>query len=185
MLPLLYMHWEYALSYCCWIENWAFELLEAPIPAPPSAPAPAPMAAPRPPPIAAPSPAPSTVVRAAAPRPRVLALSAWPATDCWANCLQTDWSYWNASNGLPGPGMTLTVGPIGVCAQAPATGSARGCPTSRRGKAGLIASTVSQLASSPAARRRVRTAFYAMPSLYTAIMNPRRFGAANRCPGPP
>jgi hypothetical protein len=67
------MHWTKALSYCVWMEFWAFEVLTAPSPPPPRAPAAAPIAAPWPPPIAAPNPAPSTVVTAAVPRPRKLA----------------------------------------------------------------------------------------------------------------
>src|SRR5579864_7870496 len=99
------------MPYC------SLELLPMPTLVPAMAPLPAPMAAPRPPPMAAPSPAPSTVPMAAAPTARLFAFCACPATELSAYCLQPAWSKVKASKDLPGPGMTCTVGPIGVWAQ--------------------------------------------------------------------
>src|SRR5215213_9348945 len=69
-------------------------------------------------PIAAPDLVPSSVLSTAPPAPLVPALSACPATDCAANCMQPALSNWNASNVLFRPGMARTVGSIGDCAQA-------------------------------------------------------------------
>ena len=101
--------------------TWSFALISAPTAAPVAAPAAAPAPAPAPAeshgaPTAAPSPAPSTVVNSAAPTARWLDRSAWPCTWLAANTLQPDWSVWNASKLLPGPGITWTVGPSGVWA---------------------------------------------------------------------
>ena len=70
-------------------------------------------------PIAAPSPAPN-IVPTAAPLTRVwLALSTGSPPTCWlAHCRQTASSDWNTSKGFSGPGHTMTLGPVGIVAQA-------------------------------------------------------------------
>ena len=39
--------------------------------------------------------------------------------DCSANCRHAASSAWKCSNGLPVPGSTITLGPVGTVAQAP------------------------------------------------------------------
>jgi hypothetical protein len=49
----------------------------------------------------------------------LLAFSLASAPACWlAHCLQAASSDWNTSKGFPGPGNTLTLGPVGTVAQA-------------------------------------------------------------------
>src|SRR5574341_2428581 len=89
---------------------------------PPRRPLAAPIAAPTPglpdaAPIAAPSPAPIAVPAIAAPAMFWLAVAAGsPPACCIAHCLQAKSSAWNCSNGLPGGGSTMTLGPVGMVA---------------------------------------------------------------------
>src|SRR5208283_5783315 len=90
---------------------------------PPTRPAAPPMAAPAPAlperePRARPAAAP-TAVPTSAPVARfwlAVPLGDVPPICCWAHCLHVASSAWNASKGFPGPGITATLGPVGMVA---------------------------------------------------------------------
>src|SRR5918996_1202571 len=118
------MHCMYETSYRHWRDLPAPAPASAPLAVPNRRPLPAPMAAPTPAspaaaPMAAPAPAPRSLPSTAG--LRVLGVPASPGGTpvcVWAYCRQTLSSTWNWSNGLPTPGKTITLGPVGTAAQA-------------------------------------------------------------------